>query len=245
METIDIVKRRWQEDDLFKALYLYVFARQRPYSCADIKEWLKTQGPHIQQESLPPGHLNLDCRGVELDGMFFGDQFLNYVLDSGSAQRAIFLKTNLQGGSAQNTNFSESRFVLTQMSPFYAAEATFDDCVFVNTYLSGLGVRNPATGEVSHRGATSDFSKCSFRRATFFEVDMERCDLKDCDFTDSFFYRCSFNNSDMTGAIFLNCVFEECSFEDAWISDTKENRELFPRGKTIQIDRIRWIPPLS
>ena len=204
------------------------------------REWYQTVAPRtVCYATEKP---EIDCRYLKLDGLTFGKSWLNYILDYSSALNATFERTYLQSASFKCATLSCSRFIVAQMSPFYAYKANFSDCTFESCFLMGTGRRNYVdhTG-VPVPGTYSDFRECDFRNVRAKESAFERCEMQGANFSQAQFVDCSFKISDLTGVLLEGTSFERCDFDRAWLDDTPQVRALVGRGDNQNLDTIVWV----
>ncbi len=239
--TTDL-ESRWLTDPVFKeVLRLLLNPGSLPEHTDGMsrREWFKAFAPWTkcyatEQESI-------DCRGLVLDGMTLGKISL-FVLDCVSAVNTTFDRTGLQGASLKHCNMRGSHFIVAQMSPIYAYQANFSDCIFETCFLMGTGRRNYVdhTG-VAVPGTYSDFRECDFTNVRAKKSAFERCEMQGANFAQAEFVDCSFKISDLTGVLLESTRFERCDFDRAWLDDTPQVRALVERGGNQNLDTIVWV----
>jgi hypothetical protein len=234
---------RWHTEQLFIELRRLLFNPDAAPPLLDgmtEREWYKTVAPRTIYYATEKS--GIDCRGLNLNELIFGESFMNYVFDFSSAVKTTFNKTYLQNSSFQHSNLSGSRFIVAQMSPIYAYQANFSDCVFETCFLMGTGRRNYVdhTG-VPVPGTYSDFRECNFTNVRAKKSAFERCEMQGANFSQAQFVDCSFKISDLTGVLLEGATFERCDFDRAWLDDTPQVRALVERGGNQNLDTIVWV----
>jgi uncharacterized protein YjbI with pentapeptide repeats len=228
---MNTLETRWNDDPNFQFVRMMLLdSSVQPLGMTQ-KEWYANVAPKtfhlIENESL-------DCRAMNLDGLTIEKEFFGYVLDYSKARGCKFVGTHFQGASALHFDFTGSHFIEAQMSPFYAPQAIFRDCVFNTCFLMGIGPRNYS------KGAFSDFRECDFTKVDARKVYFERCDLRGARFTNGKFRQCTFFQSDLRGVEFSKTRFEACDFTEAQLDDSPPLRELVQQGGNTGLELINW-----
>ncbi|ELT99786.1 hypothetical protein CAPTEDRAFT_202395, partial [Capitella teleta] len=122
------LKSRWVDDPQYQFILRSVKDHEIQPVGMTWREWYATapKAPHPTLGEL------LDMRGLHLKNEQIGKAEFDAVLD----------------GTA-DCDFTGSRFIVAQMSPIYAPEAIFKDCVFESCFLMGIGPRNYSKGAFS------------------------------------------------------------------------------------------------
>ncbi|MFG6456795.1 pentapeptide repeat-containing protein [Roseateles sp. BYS96W] len=232
---------RWGDEEIYRFILSNVVLSKVEPDGMSWREWFDSTAPRTPHYKT--GEAILDCRFVNIDGYRFPEQWLNYVLDNGSARACLFFRTGLQEASAVQVDFSRSRFVMAQMSPFFAAGANFSFCTFLDSFATGHGSRDPDTGVWSYSHALSDFSKCNLSQVVARSTYFDRCDFRGANFSGAIFNDCHFNFSDLRDVNLEGSEFTNCNFDRASLTDNILNRrvvEFFGQNKNL--DQIRWEP---
>jgi Pentapeptide repeats (8 copies) len=238
---------RWMTEPLFIELRKLLLNSEAVPPLSDgmtEREWYQRVAPHTICYATE--QMDIDCRHLNFDGMSFGDSWLNYVLDYSSAINTTFERTGLQGASLKHCNMRGSRFIVAQMSPIYAYQANFSDCIFETCFLMGTGRRNYVdhTG-VAVPGTYSDFRECDFTNVRAKKSAFERCEMQGANFSQAQFVDCSFKVSDLTGVLLEGTSFERCDFDRAWLDNTPPVRALVERGDNQNLDTIVWVDTIK
>lgn len=236
------LRLRWSDDFLFREILHQVLLTEGNPSSMSIPEWFASKKAPLIDMYLS-GMENLDCRCVNLNDRIFGSRWLNYIFDMAALKSNTYIETMFQGGTAKQADFSGSRFVRAQMSPYYATGASFERCTFIKSFLFGAtaGLTSDNENEMFF-GVPTDLTNCRFDRAIGIDTDFARCDLRGADLTEAYFEDCRFDESDLRGVKFESTRFVKCNFANAWLSDTAENRALVARGENKNIEQIHWKP---
>jgi uncharacterized protein YjbI with pentapeptide repeats len=206
------LQSRWTKDPLFEFIYrMLTDPSVRPDGGMTWEEWYATRAPRtyhsIRGESL-------DCRALNIDGLRIGAQWLGHVLDDSSAIRCTFDRTEFQSASAQRCNFKGSRFIVAQMSPIYAPDAIFRNCIFDSCFLMGIGPRHFG------KGAYSNLCRCDFTGARAIDTGFLRCDFRGSCFVNARFTSCDFLEADLRDVDPDGAQFEKCDFGGALIDNS-------------------------
>lgn len=177
----------------------------------------------------------LDCRGLKMEHQSIGEAQLNDVLDGGSMEFCTFEGTRFQNASAANCDFTGSRFIVAQMSPIYAPNTIFKDCVFESCFLMGIGPRNFS------KGAYSDLRGCDFTGVQASKTGFDRCDFRGAKLNQARFISCQLFEADMRGVDFTGASFEGCEFGSTQLDDTPALRALVQVGNNLELESIQWV----
>lgn len=237
------LRSRWKNDPVYIDLLRNGVLQAGLPMGMDRKTWYKTFAPLIATYIPQLSIKSLDCRYIDISSCVIGGQSLGYILDFGIIRNSLFLETEFQDGTAKEADFRGSRFVHSHMTPFYAKDAKFEDCVFIKCFFTGItaGIARNNLDEMFF-GVPTDLVNCCFVRAIGDRTDFDRCDFRGANFTEAYFEECRFDESDLRGVKFESTRFVKCNFSNAWLSDTAENRDLVARGENKNIEQIHWKP---
>lgn len=239
----NVLQTRWTENSEFIEIIEEVILKPGRPQGEIIKDWYQKKLAPVADYYLPGfNRKNLDCRNLHLCNRTFGDRELGHIFNDAVLRNNLFIETGFQDGTAKDADFSGSRFVRAQMSPFFAKGANFEGCTFIKSFLYGAyaSYRNDPDGEEMYNGIPTDLTECNFTRVVADDTDFGVCDFKGADFTEAYFEKCVFQNADLRSVNFTGTRFVKCSFEHAWLFDTPENRALLERGDNLKTDTVVW-----
>jgi uncharacterized protein YjbI with pentapeptide repeats len=233
------LKNRWLVDPLFQQMYALILSPDVVPNGMNRREWFRSIAPRVKH---PINGNIIDCRGINLDGLHIGEEWLNDVLDEGSFRGCVFDKTGFQSASAARCDFTGARFVAAQMSPLYAPNATFKDCVFERCFVQGWNVRGLKDSEGNMiEGSYSDLRGCNFVGMRATRTDFDFCDFRGARLSEAQCAECNFELSDFRGADLDRTQFTACKFKGAQFDDTAAIRTLVQQGGNFGVSAIVWI----
>jgi uncharacterized protein YjbI with pentapeptide repeats len=228
---------RWADDPTFTKMLRLKLRLDRLEEPGALRRWFdsapKTWHYATDQQSF-------DFRCVDLANQTIGEVPLTFsVLDGGTFSNCVFDRTGFQGSSARWADFSGSRFVVAQMTHFYAHNANFRQCEFDRCFIVGV---TPRDG-MGHRAKweLSDLSECDFTQVKATKTYFDRCDFRGVDLSQAHFVECDFSHSDLRGAKLHDTVFERCTLNGTLLDDLPHIRQLVSQGDNKDIETIDWI----
>jgi uncharacterized protein YjbI with pentapeptide repeats len=231
--AMNTLKTRWQNDPQLQVVYRFVLDSS-PSSTGMTPQELYALAPKaahpIQGEAI-------DYRGLNIDGKTIGKSWLDGILDGASARGCTFEGTRFQSASAADSDFTSSRFVVAQMSPFYGPRAIFKDCVFEDCFMMGIGPRSCGNGSFS------DLRECDFTGVRATKTGFDRCDFTGANMNGARFVGCQFDEADLRGVSLSGASFEGCDLREVQMDDTPALRQLVEAGANANTDSIKWSPP--
>jgi uncharacterized protein YjbI with pentapeptide repeats len=228
---------RWQTEPEFQMIYKMILDRSDKPAGMDARSWYETSAPKVPH--VTSNGTVLDCRHAKFDGLLITDKAdMSWcALDGSSVRGCTFDRTLLQSSLAADCDFTDSRFVKAQMSPFYAPRAIFKDCVFEGGFVMGIGPRH------IEKGAFSDLRECDFSGVQAKGTGFDRCDFTGAKLRGARFVGCRFDESDLRGVDLSGASFQACDLVDAQMDDTPAAHALVEQGSNLNVDSIRWSPP--
>lgn len=227
------LESRWVDDPQYQFILRSVKDHEIQPVGMTWREWYAT-APKASHPTL--GEL-LDMRGLHLKNEQIGKAEFDAVLDGSTLRACTFSRTVFVHASAADCDFTGSRFIVAQMSPIYAPEAIFKDCVFESCFLMGIGPRNYS------KGAFSDLKRCDFSGVHANKTSFNRCDFRGAKLSRARFTHCEFFEADLRGVDLKGVQFEGCEFGNAQIDDTPDARAVVLGGDNLEFDSIQWAIP--
>ncbi len=229
---------RWSNEPQFRLIHQMLLDASIQPTGKTMQEWYIT----APKTAHPVEGESVDARSFAIENCIIRKAWWTYVLDGSSAKTCTFEGTRFQGASAANCDFTASRFIVAQMSPIYAPDAIFKDCVFESCFLMGIGPRNQS------KGAFSDLMGCDFSGVRASNTAFGRCDLRGAKLSHAHFIGCEFSEADLRAIDLTGTRFENCEFFGTQMDDTPTVRALVQAGNNLELNAIQWAglhPPAS